>query len=218
VFRFDKDGKDKKVMVIGMTGKMGNTITKNILSKPGIQVTGTVRSHKKGLNMEVKDERIHIVDYKDRYRYMNEVDIVISATLSPHYTVTYEELEKHITTRKKRLFLDVAVPVDIDPEISKVEGLTFCDIDYFETLSRNNTEIKLRELDIAKSIMEEDLDTAIKEMVFHPYIQKMEQLKNVFTGKRLDSMLYQIRDHVSSKELKVVLKTLDGLENWLKEE
>lgn len=217
VFHFENEGADKKVMVIGMTGKMGSTITKNILCKPGIHITGTVRSHKKDLNINVTDDRIRIVDYKDRYLYMNEMDIVISATLGPHYTVTYEELGERLTSRKKRLFIDVAVPVDMDSEISRIVGMTLYDIDYFETLSKNNTKIKLKELDRAKSIMEEELDTAIKEIVFHPYIGKMEELKSSLSGKRLDTLLYQIRDHVSSKELKVVLKTLDGLENWIKE-
>ena len=217
VFRFEKEGGEKQVMVIGMTGKMGNTITKNILSKPGLHVTGTVRSHNSDLTLEAKGGRVRIVDYRDRYQYMDEMDIVISATLGPHYTVTSEELSEQVAPGKKRLFIDVAVPVDMDPEIGKIEGLTLYDIDYFETLSKNNTEIKFKELDRAKLIMEEELDGAIKEVVFHPYVRRMEELKEAFSGKRLDTILYEIRDHVSSEELKVVLKTLDGLESWIKE-
>lgn len=217
VFRFEKEGGEKNVMVIGMTGKMGSTITKNILSKPGIHVTGTVRSHKSDLAMEVKGDRVKVVDYRDRYQHMDEMDIVISATSGPHYTVTCEELSEQVTPGKRRLFMDVAVPVDMDPKIEEIEGLTLYNIDYFETLSKNNTEIKLKELDRANVIMEEDLDGAIKEVVFHPYIRRMEELKEAFAGKRLDTLLFEIRDHVSSEELKVVLKTLDGLECWIKE-
>ena len=76
----------------------------------------------------------------------------------------------------------------------------------------------MKELDRARAIMEEDLDEAVREMLFHPYIRRMAELKKAFEGKRLDTVLYQIRDHVSSEELKVILKTLDGLENWLREE
>lgn len=217
VFRFEKEGGEKNVMVIGMTGKMGTTITKNILSKPGIRVTGTVRSHKADMTVEVTGERVEIIHYRDRYEYMDQMDIVISATSGPHYTVTYEELSGKLSEKKERLFMDVAVPVDVDPEVGNVKGLTLYDIDYFETLSRNNTEIKLKELDRAKAIMEEDLDGAIKEVVFHPYIRRMEELKEAFSGKGLDTLLYQIRDHVSSEDLKVVLKTLDGLEGWIRE-
>ncbi len=217
VFHFRKDG-EKKVMVIGMSGKMGSTITKNILSKSGISVTGTYRSHKPDFLVEAKSDQVRLIEYQDRYRHMDEMDIVISATSGPHYTVTAQELGAELRQEKKRLFIDVAVPVDMDPEIRKMDGLTLYDIDYFETLSKNNTEIKMKELDRARAIMEEDLDEAVREMLFHPYIRRMEELKKAFEGKRLDTVLFQIRDHVSSEELKVILKTLDGLENWLREE
>ena len=65
--------------------------------------------------------------------------------------------------------------------------------------------------------MEEDLDGALKELLFHPYIARMAGLKETFSGKSLDSLLYKVRDHVSSEELKVFLRTLDGLEQWIKE-
>lgn len=158
------------------------------------------------------------MDYQDRYLYMNDMDIVVSATSGPHYTVTGEALRPVLKTNKKRLFMDVAVPIDMDPEIRNIEGLSLYDIDYFETLSRNNTEIKTRELDRAKAIMEEDLDGAVKEMMFHPYIREMGEIRKLLEEKRPDTILYQIRDHVSSEDLKVILRTLDGLKVWLKEE
>lgn len=217
VFHFEHGGDCKKVMVIGMSGKMGTTITKNLVSKGGIEVTGTVRRHNDYLTVNIEHERVKVVEYKDRYQYMDDMDIVISATLGPHYTVTYEDLCGALTSKKKRLFIDVAVPVDMDASIEKIDGVTLCDIDYFDTLTKNNTEIKLRELDLARAIMEEDLDSAIKEMVFHPYIHRMDELKAAFSGKRLESLLFRVRDQLNSEELKVILKTLDGLESWIKE-
>lgn len=217
VFHFESGSECKKVMVIGMTGKMGSTITKNLISKPGIEVTGTVRRHNDYLTVNIHNQRVKVVEYKDRYQYMDDMDIVISATLGPHYTVTYEELLTALRSEKKRLFIDVAVPVDMDSSIEKLSGLTLYDIDYFETLSKNNTEIKLRELDRANAIMEEELDSAVKEVIFHPYIHRMDELKAVFSGKRLESLLFRVRDQLNSEELKVVLRALDDLESWIKE-
>lgn len=219
VFRFEKDGV-KEVMIIGITGKMGSTIAKNILSKPGIRVTGTVRSCSARLMLESREDRVRLVDYKDRYKYAGEMDMIISATSSPHYTITGEELEQAVNaggTSRLRLLLDVAVPLDIDPAAGELPGVCLRDIDYFERQTRDNEQIRLRELDRARSIMEEDLDGALKELLFHPYIGRMDGLKETFSGKSLDSLLYQVRDHVSSQELKVLLRTLDGLEQWVKE-
>ena len=88
VFHFENGSDIKKVMVIGMSGKMGSTITKNIIYKPGIEVTGTVRRHNECLTVNVHSDRVKAVDYRDRYQSMNDMDIVISATLGPHYPVT----------------------------------------------------------------------------------------------------------------------------------
>lgn len=220
VFHFPKEG-EKRVMIIGITGKMGTTIAKNILSKPGIRVTGTVRSHHAVLDFAPKGERVELVDYCDRYRYAADMDIIISATTSPHYTITRGELEAALSERgerdRERLLIDVAVPLDMDPMAGSLPGVTLCDIDYFDRLSRNNEQIRLRELDRARAIMEEDLDGAVKEILFHPYIGRLKELRAAFAGKSPESLLFMIRDHVDSEELKVVLKVLDGLETWVKE-
>ena len=71
---------------------------------------------------------------------------------------------------------------------------------------------------VYRALMEEDLDAAIREMMFHPYIRRMGELRRAFEGKKLETVLFQIRDHVSSDDLKVILRTLDGLEQWLREE
>lgn len=218
IFRFEKEG-IKEVMIIGITGKMGDTIARNILSKPNIHITGTVRSHHGELSLGPKEGRIRLVDYKDRYQHAGEMDMIISATTSPHYTITRDELLKAFDSGRngrKRLLMDLALPLDMDPAAAEIPGVCLHDIDYFEKLSKNNHELRLKELDLARSIMDEDLDGALKEMLFHPYISRLKELKEALSGKSLDSLLFRVRDQVNSQELKVILKTLDGLEGWLK--
>ena len=102
-------------------------------------------------------------------------------------------------------------------DVTKLPGVTLRDIDYFDTLSKNNEQIRLKELDRARAIMEEDLDGAVKEILFHPYIGRLAELRAAFAGRSPESLLFMIRDRVDSEELKVVLKVLDGLETWVKE-
>ena len=73
---------------------------------------------------------------------MDWADVVISATSSPHYTVTKDELKENIKTKKPRLFIDLAVPNDIDSAIKEMENCRLFDIDYFNTLSKTNNRIK----------------------------------------------------------------------------
>ena len=60
-----QDSQEKKVLIMGVTGKIGSTIAKNISSKSGIEVYGTVRSHKSDLTFQWKSSHIHLVDYTD---------------------------------------------------------------------------------------------------------------------------------------------------------
>lgn len=64
---------------------------------------------------------------------MDSADCVVSATASPHYTVTYYDLKKKIKTDKTRLFIDLAVPPDIDGSVAEIKGLKLIGIDYLKT-------------------------------------------------------------------------------------
>ena len=53
--------------------------------------------------------------------------------------------------------------------------------------------------------------------MFHPCFQKMGEWKEVFHPVPLETILYRIRDHVTSDELKVIIKTFDQVGDWIKE-
>ena len=77
--------------------------------------------------------------------------------------------------------------------------------------------MKLKELDAAREIMNVELDECQRELLFHPCFQKMGQWKEIFQTHSLDTILYRIRDHVSSEELKVILNVMDHIGEWIEE-
>lgn len=217
VYRFEKSG-IKHVVVIGMTGKMGSSITKNILCHPGIEVVGTTRRHRDEIQTEWKNDRVRVIDYQERYQYMNEADVVVSATSGPHYTVTRGELLKVMTIRKPRLFIDVALPLDIDIRVGELPGVTLRDIDFFESLSSQNLEVKQRELNAARHIMEEGLEEAVKEWMFSPYLKKLEEYQSMWESHPFRKNLFLIKEHASQEDLKSFLKIMDSMKAWRGEE
>lgn len=78
------------------------------------------------------------------------------------------------------------------------------------TLSKNNEQIRLKELDRARAIMEEDLDGAVKEILFIRTHRPPGGASGRFCRASPESLLFMIRDRVDSEELKVVLKGADG--------
>lgn len=208
---FAKEYEEKKVLIIGLSGKMGTIIMKNLYNQKGIHITGTIRRHNLPAEVMFIYPQVNMIDYKDRYDKIKEADIIISATSSPHYTVTYHELKNYIKDNKKRLFIDLAVPKDIDKDITKLAGVELIDIDYFKKLSEKNNQIKLKEVEIAELIIEEQVEELLKEITFRNFLPSMSEVKHIFSENSLESILYQLKNNISSSELKVILESLKTL-------
>lgn len=200
IFHFDK--KIKHVFIIGLTGKMGTIIMKNVYGKHGVQVTGTSRTVTNHYEKEYPE--VHVVPYKERYAYMEEADIVISATTSPHYTVTKEKLDEALSTKKNRLFIDLSVPSDIDKSVADTKGIELYNIDHFEHLSKNNNQKKEKEIELGKEIMEQELDETLKVIAFHKFLPSMKDTKNLFETQNFESIMYRLRDRESYESLNVI--------------
>lgn len=112
-----------RVLVIG-SGEMGR-LNAEYLQSQGYNVSMTLRQYRHG---EVNiPNGVTAVEYDLRYSAMKNADVVISATKSPHYTVTARVLAE--VSPLPKLFIDLAVPRDIDPEIKEVDGIQLYGID-----------------------------------------------------------------------------------------
>ena len=156
-----------KVMVIGATGDTGNKVLKNLLSYGNCEIYVTKHIH------YIDSEAVITIPYEDRYKYIDEMDVVVSATKSPHYTITYGKLVDIKMQRKDRLFIDLAVPKDIDEDIIKLGGTQLITIDDFENIAKRNNALKLQEKESGEAIIEEEIDDLIKDMIFHNNREKL---------------------------------------------
>lgn len=122
------DLKDKNCLVIG-NGKMGELVANHLVSK-GAKVKMTLRkSYHHGDDFEsLMPKGCQMIDYYDRYQALANADIVISATMSPHHTLTRAKVAQ-TQVKTPALWLDLAVPRDIDPNISKEIDVKILDID-----------------------------------------------------------------------------------------
>lgn len=201
--------KDKvNVLVIGATGKIGTVLVKNLLSHKNVSVIATSRKHS-AESVQTK-ANITIANYADRYSYMDSADCVVSATASPHYTVTYYDLKKNIKTDKPRLFIDLAVPPDIDSSVAEIKGLKLIGIDCFEKLAKNNNELKLDSVESAKEIIKEESDVLKKDIAFHFFLPHMESVKNKLSENSLEEILYKFKAELPSEEF---IKILDAFKS-----
>jgi glutamyl-tRNA reductase len=88
------------------------------------------------------------------------VDIVVSATNSPHHIVERDELEEVMAGREERqlLLIDIAVPRDVEPECREIPGVTLHDIDDFQQIVERNASGREAEARRAEPILEAEQD------------------------------------------------------------
>jgi len=117
----------QNALIIG-SGKIGRLVA-GLLIRENARVTITLRSHKR--HNDKKSVAIPppagAIGYDERYRAVENADIVISATASPHLTLLYSKM---ITLKKlPPIIVDLAVPRDVEPAIKNLPGVTLLTID-----------------------------------------------------------------------------------------
>lgn len=196
-----------RVLVVGATGRIGSIVVKDIADlAPDIEITGTSRSHHSADEVFGRHQQIRIEDYSRRYELAAWADVIISATASPHYTFVRDELAEAVKMHhKRRLFLDLAMPKDIDPSVSEVDGCVLRDIDYIRTLSRENNESRAKTITEMEPWLISQVDEIMKNIAFSRFNREhgdvMAQLKMTDGAK----LVYKLKGQLEYEAFEKVL-------------
>ncbi len=123
----------KKALVIG-NGEMGR-LAASLLRQEGCQVSVTLRTYRHGET--IVPPGCGVVPYDQRFLHMEGCDLLLSATTSPHYTVTVEPLSK--LPSLPAVLVDLAIPRDIQPEVGQLPGVSLYNIDDLGDFSESRT-------------------------------------------------------------------------------
>lgn len=206
----------KKVMLIGASGKIGSVVLKNLQCIEGAKLYITSRNMRQACADRHHRVTYQVMEYENRYELMDEMDVIISATASPHYTVTYDKLAKHLRTSKQRVLIDLAVPIDIEEKTEWLPGIKRYDVDDFQELAKANNEKKQHEALAADQILEEIRLDFERWMVFQQALPEIAQVKAWMLReaekkgfeKAIDKMFYRIRDNSSPEALKAFFEQM----------
>lgn len=196
----------KTVVLMGGSGQMGGIILKNLLSQKNVRVIATVRSHN-GVRQSGGNQVEH-VDYQDRYARLDEADAVVSATASPHYTLTAGRVRESLRTPKERLFLDISMPPDLDAEIGNLAHCRLVALDDIKRLAEENNRLKQRAFADADEILEEELEMLCKVLMFHRFTEQDTHWKERYADCSAEKLLYLLRDELDSGSFATVLQLL----------
>lgn len=199
--------KDKNVLIIGL-GKM-NLLTIKYLQEENV---GTIyisnRSIEKFKEIQSIYDNIEYVDYKDRYNFLkdNEIDIVISATSSPHLVIRKEDMP---SIKNKIYFMDLALPRDIDYNMKKLDYAEVYCIDDLKYIQHKNDETRVQLSKEAYKIINDKIDEFIlweDISTIDPTIQSLNQKCNEIKEDTLDYISRKI--NLNQRDKKIIDKMI----------
>jgi glutamyl-tRNA reductase len=86
-------------------------------------------------------------------------DIVISSTGAPSFVIEPEMVREVMAERECRplLFIDIAVPRDVHPDVREIDGVHLYDIDDLQALSNASLRARMKEVASVEAMVEEEV-------------------------------------------------------------
>ena len=113
----------KTAVVIG-NGEMGR-LAASLLYGAGASTSVTLRTYRHGET--IVPSGCGVIPYEEREAHMDGADLLISATTSPHYTLTRDMLLA--MKNPPATLVDLAIPRDIEPECGELPGIRLFNVD-----------------------------------------------------------------------------------------
>jgi len=150
---------EKRIFIVG-TGELAISVL-NIFTRNNINnITMTNRSRKRVLELKEK-YKIEVVDFDKRYLQLETSDIIISATSAPHAIFLEKEIKK-LNLNNDKIFLDLAVPRDIESNIGDYSNINLYNLDDLWDVVRKNEENREKLLQEYKYILDEQIENLLK--------------------------------------------------------
>ena len=105
------------------------------------------------------------------------------------------------------MFIDIAVPRDIDENIVKLENTRLITIDDFEQIAKENNRIKLQAVDWAEDICKKYQDELYRDLIFHREFGNTESLDREKTIN-FAKLLYKAKKEMNSEGFAQLIKIM----------
>ncbi|NBI84309.1 glutamyl-tRNA reductase [Clostridiaceae bacterium] len=172
---------NRRAVVIG-NGEMGR-LAAALLRDAGCAVTVTLRSYRHGETVVPAGCATH--PYDGRYAALEGADLVVSATASPHCTLTARALSA--LREPPRLLIDLAVPRDIEPEAGNLPGVEVIDLDGLGSTGDASPEERRR----AQQILDEEFEKFRQWDAYRAALPEIAALKEEVLGRLRHDHAYE---------------------------
>lgn len=148
------NSKKLNILMLG-AGKMSN-LTASYLQEQFGEVNITFANRSGAVNIAEK-LNAKTIEYSQRFAAIQDNDVIICSTSAPNYIICRHEISMMEDTLegKTKIFIDLSIPRNIDPEINKIDNCFVYSIDDIHKLINKNLDQRNQEIDKAEKIIED---------------------------------------------------------------
>ena len=206
---------NKTVMIIG-AGKMSELTVKHLYANGANRVIVVNRTFERAQELAHKFKGIPCT-LDEMPNHLSDVDIIISSTGAPGYVLTKNDIQSHVQKRKSRplFMMDIAVPRDLDPQISGLPNVFLYDIDDLEHIVDKHLQERKREAAKIEVMITAEIaafEQWTKTLGVSPLISALQTRANHIHEETMENMLKKLPD-LDEREIKVIRKLTKSIVN-----
>lgn len=148
------DLRTAKVLILG-AGEMSELTARHLVENGVKTVFVSNRNYERAQQLAERFNGQAVV-FENFMKSAEEADIVITSTGAPHYIIRAWDVAHLMPKRQGRpiIFIDIAVPRDVEPEVSAIAGANLYNIDDLEAVVEENMRGREKEAAAAEAIIE----------------------------------------------------------------
>ena len=168
--------KNRSALIFG-AGKMAQLTAQHLRSREIGKIFVANRHYSRAVEMAEKFGA-EAVAWENAMKSADDVDLIITSTGAPHYVVKQWQTQQLMTRREGRelLFIDIAVPRDVEPEVAQINGVTLYNIDDLESVVESNIKFRQEEAKTARKIVDDNVAATIERFKYLKFRSLMADL------------------------------------------
>ena len=182
--KFDGNLSSSNVLIYG-AGKMAELTAKHLAAR-GVKKIYVANRHIEKARELAEKFGGEALPLHDAMKRTANLDVVVTSTGAPHYIVHEWETRQLMRKRDGRplVFIDIAVPRDVEPEVADIAGVTLYNIDDLENVVDENVKTREHEAVHARCIVEEEIRNIVDRFQYLAYRPLMALLSDRCEGIR----------------------------------
>jgi glutamyl-tRNA reductase len=163
----------KHVCIVG-AGKMSELAARHLVAQGAGPVFVANRTYERACAL-AEHFGGQAIKFDSLYENCERADVVITSTGAPVTIFKREHGVRFLAKRRNRpmFFIDLAVPRDVDPEMSKLDGIFVYDIDDLQEAVSSHVQSRKKEAEHAESIIQAEVER------FHARLQTLHVVPTI---------------------------------------